>query len=57
MAEGFIFVLVLLAPFLFPQAGRAGLADLPPAPRLLRGAGFSGNGLAGPLGVFAPGFV
>ncbi len=53
VADGFTFVMVLLAAFLFPQAGCAGLADLPPGPRLLGGAGLSGNGLAGPLGVFA----
>lgn len=56
VADGFTFVLVLLAAFLVPQAGRAGLADLPPAPRVPAGAGLSGNGLPEPLGVLALGF-
>ena len=57
VADGFTFVPLLLAAFLFPQAGRAGLEDLPPAPRLPGGAGLSGNGLAVPLGVLALGFA
>lgn len=56
VADGFTFVLVLLAGFLFPQAGCAGLAVLLPAPRVPAGAGLSGNGLPGPLGVLALGF-
>jgi hypothetical protein len=57
VADSFTFVLVLLATFLFPQADRAGLVDLPPALWLVAGAALSGNGLPGPLGVLALGFV
>lgn len=53
VADGFTFVPLLPAEFLFPQAGRAGLPGLPPAPRVPAGAGLSGNGLPGPLGVLA----
>ena len=57
LADGFTFVPALLAAFLLPQAGRTGLADLPPASRLLADAALSGNGLPGPLGVLALGFA
>lgn len=57
VADIFIFVPALLTAFLFPQAGRAGLAGLPPAPRLPAVVALSGNGLPGPLGALALGLA